>query len=393
LRILYLHRTRARDGQSVHIDELIAAFRAEGHAVQVVEPERIAATATGLERKLLPPVLYELCELGFSAVELIRLLKAARGFKPDFLYQRANLHMLSGVLAARLLHIPLLVEVNAPLAEERARFGGLAWPKLAGWSETALWRSADMVLPVTQVLASYPARAGVKVSAIQVIANGIDPERFRPRDRAAAKRALGLSGRTVLGFVGYVREWHGLEQVLDLLAADPRLALAHLVVVGDGPATTALAARADRLGVARRVHFTGIIGRERLADVASAFDIALQPEVTPYASPLKLFEYMALGHAIVAPDTANIREILTDENDALLFPAGDNSAFAERVARLAADAELRQRISAMAMDNIARNDRTWRGNARRIVTLANALSQPKKSPRTEIAPTVEGAGP
>jgi glycosyltransferase involved in cell wall biosynthesis len=250
-----------------------------------------------------------------------------------------------------------------------------------------------MVLPVTEVLAAYPARAGVKSSAMQVIANGIDPARFGPRDRAAAKWALGLSGRTVLGFVGYVREWHGLEQVLDLLAADARLELTHLVIVGDGPATAALAARAKRLGIARRVHFTGIIARERLAEVASAFDIALQPEVTPYASPLKLFEYMALGHAIVAPDTANIREILTDESDALLFPAGDNQAFAERVARLAADAELRQRISARAMDNIARNDRTWRGNARRIVTLAQALPQPKKSPRTQIAATAEGAGP
>src|SRR5581483_10824566 len=337
LRILYLHRTRARDGQSVHIDELIAAFRAEGHQVRVVEPERIAATETGLERKLLPRALYEWCELGFSMVELARLMRAARGFKPDFLYQRANLHMLSGVLAARLLRIPLLVEVNAPLAEERGKFAGLAWPKLAAWSETALWRGADMVLPVTEVLAAYPARAGVKPSALQVIANGIDPARFRPRDREAAKRVLGLSGRTVLGFVGYVRPWHGLEQVLDLLAADPRLAMTHLVVVGDGPATRTLTTRAKSLGIAGRVHFTGIVARDRLADVASAFDIALQPEVTPYASPLKLFEYMALGHAIVAPDSANIREILTDGVDALLFPPGDNSAFAERVARLAGD--------------------------------------------------------
>jgi len=73
------------------------------------------------------------------------------------------------------------------------------------------------------------------------------------------------------------------------------------VVVGDGPARPALTARAHRLGIANRVFFTGVVARDDVAKIAATFDIALQPEVTSYASPLKLFEYMAMGHAIVAP--------------------------------------------------------------------------------------------
>jgi glycosyltransferase involved in cell wall biosynthesis len=369
LRILYHHRTRARDGQSVHIDELVKAFRAEGHQVSIVEPQRIDAMRQGVERDLLPKALYELLELAFSGIEFVRLFVAAQLRRPDLIYQRANLHMVGAVWLSRLMHIPLFVEVNAPLAEERGKFGGLAWPRLAAWSEHYLWRKATRVLPVTEVLARRIEAAGVPRANITVVANGVDMGRFATRGRDAAKTALDLKGHFVLGFVGYVREWHGLEQVIDLLAKDSRLANGHLIIVGDGPARTALTARARALGVSDRVFFTGVVAREDVAAIASAFDVALQPEVTAYASPLKLFEYMALGHAIVAPDSANIREVLSHEVDALLFAPGHHAAFAEAVARLAGDAALREQLGANAIANLTAKNRTWRGNARRIAAL------------------------
>lgn len=385
MRILYLHRTRAGDGQSVHIDELIEAFRAQGHPVAIIGPPRIDAMKSGLERSMLPPAAYELAELAYSLVEFFRLLGAARHFRPDMIYQRANLYMLSGLWLSRLLRLPLFVEVNAPLAEERRKFGKLVWPRLARWSETKLWHGADMVLPVTRILAGRVADAGVPPGHIATIANGVDRARFPAGRRAAAKAALGLQGQLVLGFVGYVRAWHGLERVADLLAGDDRLAGAHLVVIGDGPALDGLKQRTAELGIASRVHLLGILPRARIAEAAAAFDIALQPEVTPYASPLKLFEYMALGHAVVAPDLPNIREVLTDGHDALLFSPGDSGAFGEAVARLAADETLRNRLGDMALDNLTRNDRTWRGNARRIIALAEEIAARRARPAPRLA--------
>ena len=369
LRILYNHRTRARDGQSVHIDELIAAFRAQGHAVQMVGPQRIDAMSDGVERKLLPRPLYELAELGYSLVECWRLLRAGLKQKPDFVYQRANVHMLGAAWAARLLKRPLFLEVNAPLARERGQSRGFAWPALARWSERFLWSRADVLLPVTEVLAADLAAAGIDRGRISVIANGVNPARFGSRNRRAAKARLGLENRLVLGFVGFVREWHGLEQVIDLLAADGELAGAHLLVVGDGPALPALAARAERIGVADRVFFTGVVAHDDVANLAGAFDIALQPDVTAYASPLKLFEYMALGHAIVAPDTPNMREVLSNGDNAILFASGNYDAFSEKVRQLSRDPALRQKLGDGALRDIAAKDRTWEGNARRIASL------------------------
>src|SRR5665213_1474718 len=93
LTILYHHRTRSRDGQSVHIDEFVQALRAEGHRVVIVEPNRIDATKQGLEKAILPKFAYELAELAFSAAEFVKLVRAARKIRPDALYQRANLFM------------------------------------------------------------------------------------------------------------------------------------------------------------------------------------------------------------------------------------------------------------------------------------------------------------
>jgi glycosyltransferase involved in cell wall biosynthesis len=384
LHILYNHRTRARDGQSVHIDDLIEAFRAEGHTVKIVAPARTDAMSHGIERDIFPKAIYELMEFCFSIIEFFQIFVAVRRKKPDFIYQRANLHMLGAVWAAKLLGIRLFVEVNAPLARERGKSPGLAWPKLARLSEHHLWRHASMVLPVTEVLAQEVAAAGVPRNRIAVVANGVNPDRFRPNDREHVRAAAGLKGRLILGFVGYVREWHGLEHVIELLATDARLGNGHLVIVGDGPARPALTTKAHRLGVADRVFFTGVITRDDVAKVATTFDIALQPDVTPYASPLKLFEYMAMGHAIVAPDLPNIREVLSHDEDAILFAPGDAKAFSEAVARLAQNADLRRRLGLQAMRNIAVNDRTWRANARRIAAMASEQAQGRTVKKTMI---------
>ena len=370
MKILYHHRTRSRDGQSVHIDEMIAALRHLGASVRMVEPERVDAMKPARQKQLLPKLVYELLEFGYSGLEFFKLAAAILRERPDAIYERENIYMLSGVWAARLFSLPLLLEVNAPLAEERGKFGGLAMPAFARWTEEVAWRNATMVLPVTAVLGGYIQKAGVPASRILVTSNGVDTDAFRlvqPQARPRLPEAFKCG--PVLGFVGYVRAWHGLPQVVDLLAADPVLAQASLLVVGDGPARGDLEAQARRLCVDGRVQVCGVIGRDGLAGYVSTFDIALQPEVTAYASPLKLFEYMALGRAIIAPDAPNIREILTHEVDALLFEPNNPESLAVAIRRLVGDADLRARLGAAAADKIQREDITWVRNARRVISL------------------------
>ena len=384
MRILYHHRTASRDGQAVHIEELTAALRTLGHDLIVVGPKATASRSFGTEGKIVPSLkrylprgLYELMEFSYAIVAYLRLRNAYLRHRPDVLYERSSLFMPAGVWLKRRYGIPMLLEVNAPLFLERREIEGLVLERLARWSEELTWRGADHVLPVTGVLAEHVRRTGVPDEQIVVIPNAIDPQRFPENiDRADAKHHLGLADKLVLGFTGFMREWHGLDHVIDLLAElDGGIPL-HLLLVGDGPARRGLESRAHRLGVSHKLTVTGVVDRADIADQVAAFDVALQPAVRPYASPLKLFEYMALACAIVAPNTPNIREVLTDGTNAVLFDPGRPDSLKEALNRLCADAGLRHRIGAAAKRSILEGGHTWEQNALRVEALIRRCNAP-----------------
>lgn len=380
LRILYHHRVVSRDGQSVHVDDMIAALCSLGHEVAVAGPamaEGAGGEAPGWVawlKRVLPLAVYEALELGYNVPAFVRLYRQWRDFAPDIIYERYNLNLLAGLWLAKLTRTRFLLEVNAPLAQERASFGGgldlhpLAW-RIENW----LWRSADRTLPVSETLATLLLEAGVARERIAVIPNGIDPSAFDAIDVAAAKRALGLGGKLVLGFSGFMREWHGLDGVIDALAQPDLPASLHLLLLGDGPARGAMEQRAAERGIADRITFAGTVPRTALPRHVAAFDVALQPKAVAYASPLKLFDYMAAGKAIVAPDQPNIRELLSHENSALLFDPQQKTAMLDAVLRLVGDTGLRRRLGLAARRQIDERGFTWRENARRVAGLGAEL--------------------
>lgn len=382
MKILYHHRTASKDGQAVHIEEMIKALRLEGHEVLVVSPDsashavgevRMGADMAWVHRlkARLPKAVYELMELAYSVVAYQKLLKAARVFRPDVIYERYNLFLLAGLMASKRLRVPLLLEVNAPLVLERTQHsGGLALASLARWAEGVVWRGAAHVLPVTHVLASHIRARGVSASRICVIPNGIDPDHFAKGPTPdEARRLLGLQGALVLGFTGFVRDWHGVDRIVRWLASPQAPSRACLLIVGDGPVRAELEALAASLGVADRVRFTGVIDRSEVPSHVASFDVALQPAVTPYASPLKLMEYLVLGKAVLAPATPNLMEVLTDQVNALLFDESKAGSMEAGLTLLCTDDALRQRLSQQAALTIGERDLTWRGNARRVATL------------------------
>lgn len=380
MKILYHHRIASKDGQFVHIEELTHALKKRGHEIIMVGPAVVDSDQFGGEggivawlKKRMPGFVYELMEFAYALVAYYKLRKAVLEHRPDCLYERYNLYMPAGVWIKRKYKLPMLLEVNAPIFEERSKYHGIALPHLARWTEVFTWRGADKTLPVTQVLAQRVVDAGVPRERIEVIHNGIDYGKFGTvPDTEAAKAKLGLSGRVVLGFTGFMREWHGLERVVDLIAADTR-GTRHLLLVGDGPARAGIEQRARELKVSDRVIITGVVGREQVASYVAAFDVALQPDVVDYASPLKLFEYLALARPVVAPDKPNIREVLTHEQNALLFKADDPEAFTAAIARMADDGALRERLAQAARATIEQGGYTWDHNAQRVEALFHSM--------------------
>ena len=379
MKILYHHRTASKDGMDVHITELIAAFKALGHEIILVGPDRSQNTEFGAGggivqtiRNFLPRFVSEILEVAYDRVAFNRLEEAYLQHQPDLLYERSNLFLSAGKRLKKKYGVPFFLEVNAPLAEERAAHGGLTLKSFAQAQEASVWCAADAVFPVTHVLAKKLEQAGVLSDHIYVTPNGVNPDVFNDQvDGHGVRKEYGLGSAVTLGFTGFVRPWHGLDKVLSVLATSEVLRDVHFLIVGDGPVRKDLEAMAKALKIQSRVHFTGLVARDQIAGYIAAFDIALQPDVTEYASPLKMFEYLALGKTIIAPNTPNICEILRDQVNACLFRQGDEQDFLRVLEQLVANAEQRSIIGHQAAETIFEKKYLWKENARRIAELAS----------------------
>jgi glycosyltransferase involved in cell wall biosynthesis len=379
MRILYHHRIASKDGQITHIEEMVDALRGLGHEVRLVGPE-VHHTDTGRGgsagwvgtlKTALPGALYELAEVTYSLVALRRLHKAVTAFKPDVIYERYALFQPAGVWVQRLTGIPLLLEVNAPYAKARRKYANLKMGWLADFVERYTFRRATRVFPVTSVLGKILEGMGVSADRIRVIPNAINPKDYTSLPTVEeAKARFGLQGRTVIGFIGFVREWDQLDRIVAWLGKRPANDPACLMVVGDGPVRHELEAQAKALGISDKLVFTGVVPRDSVPLAAMAFDVALQTALVPYASPLCLFEYMALGKAILAPDQPNHHEVLQRGLDCEMYEPTSADGVEAGLERLATDAALRKRLGLAAHRSFEQRAFIWSGNAQRVVATA-----------------------
>jgi len=382
MRILYHHRVASKDGQFTHIDEMVNAMRALGHEVELVGPDVHKSDSgqggspgwVGRLKRNLPGVLYEAAEAAYALVAYRRLAKAMRRFKPDVVYERYALYMPSGVWACRRAKVPLMLEVNVPDAVIRRQDKQLWLGWLADRVERYTLCGADRVFPVTQVLGDMLIDIGVQADRIRVIPNGINPKDFANLpDPDTAKARHGLTGRTVIGFIGFVREWDQLDRIVAWLAKRPASDTASLMVVGDGPVRPALEAQAAALGIAHKLVFTGVVPRPAVPAAAMAFDVALQTALVPFASPLCLFEYMAMGKAILAPDQPNHHEVLVKDVDCRMYDPTDANGIEAQLDLLLAARPMREQLGAAAGHALHERGYHWASNARRAVAAADEL--------------------
>ena len=212
--------------------------------------------------------------------------------------------------------------------------------------------------------------------------NGVDVKKFKPK-REKDKNLLKKCGFTeddiIVGFVGILRPWHGLELLLEALnlVAKAKENI-RLLIVGDGPIRPDVEKKIKGLNLSGRVFITGRIPHIRIADYVNLFDIAVSPKTTFYASPMKILEYMALGKAIVAPNTENIRDILDDNVTGLLFQNNDFLELSSYLLKLASDRNYREKLGNQARHEVA-SKRTWKDNAMKIIKIVEADFREKSS--------------
>lgn len=354
----------ANKGAAVHLRELVAALADAGAEVLLVVTG-ISSDAPplpeGVRLEVLPgaekhvPASQRLRDEPAHATWLSERL---RSFRACALYERLALHSAAGSRAARMVGIPHVVELNAPLPEETARYRRLDAPHEADAFERMVLRDAALVLPVTGPLAEYALRRGAR--NVEVVPNAVCRESlatpFPPRDRPP-----------IAVFAGALRPWHGIETIAEawrmLGAAAPRL-----LVLGDGPGRDLLASAGGEL--------VGTVQHAEVPELLSRCAVGLAPyswDAPSYFSPLKVFEYLAAGLAVVAGDVAGVADVVGADS-AIVIPRGDAPALARAVAELADDAERREALGRAGRALVA-SRHTWQLRAERLLALVAELSE------------------
>ena len=384
-------------GASVHVRETTNALRLLGHDVRIFAPSVLVQgpdDATDVRHIALDGFAAEAVDLlshegarlpEHLAKEWRALLYAERAqrvlepeladFRPDAIYERYSLFAYAGVELSRRLRVPLLLEVNAPLAAEQARHRVLVLKTTAEELERRIFRSADALLVVSAALADHANRLGVAPERVTVMPNAVDAERFHPRVSGAAVRArYGFHGKRVIGFAGSLKPWHDLDTLVAavgmLAHGDPS---AHLFVVGYGPGLAAL-----RDSGADHVTCAGAVAHAEMPAFLAAMDVVAVPypaDAATYFSPVKLFEAMAMGKPVVGARLGQVGELLADGRTGLLYEPGDPRDLARKL-RAVFDMPDRGASLGEAAREWVVTTRTWGHNARRIVDLARSLAAP-----------------
>ena len=322
---------------------------------------------------------------GYVERYMSALLPLARQERPVILHGASNhWNGLAAIKTARILGIRSVYEVRGLWEVTRGsrdpEWGRSDQYRYIARMEADAARSADRVIAITGALRDELISRGVPAERITVVPNGVDTERFTPlpRDEQLAAE-LGVTGTTVIGYVGTIADYEGLNLLVE---AAGRLRQSrddfHVLVVGDGAVLEDLQEQVSRDGLTDVVSFLGRVPHEDVERYYSLIDIAPFPRlprlVTEMVSPLKPFEAMAMGKAVVASDVGALAEIVTPDLNGLLHTKGDADSLTEVLATLLDDRERIAQLGRQAREWVVEH-RDWRKLAPQIAEIYQDIAE------------------
>lgn len=340
-------------GASVHVQQIVRALQRRGDEVTVYTT-RSNAERLGAARVVTVPV-----GRGGAAAREHAVSRAAHEIADriaadgcDLVYERFSLFS----DAAARVTAPAVVEVNAPLIDEQRVHRTLVDEEGAVAAARRVLAGAATVACVSDPVADWARAHGSAPDTTLVAPNGVDTRAFAP--------AVMSGGLLEVAFIGSLKSWHGVDVAIDAIAG---LDGARLTIIGHGPERARLEERAAARGA--RVRWLGAIPHDDVPAALAGMHVGVAPYpagADAYFSPLKAFEYLAAGLAVVASETGQLPEILDGDIGTLVQP-GSAAALREALRALRDDRPLARRLGAAGRARaVARYD--WDRTLARILS-------------------------
>ena len=379
MNILYHHRTRGRDVEKVHILGVVNGLKKLDHKVFMLSPPGVSIDEVEKNKKAdmpwskiarkLPEFVFELMEIFYNFIAYYKIIKIYKKNKIDGIYERYFLFSFATVLFAQRNKIPLILELNDASFIDRVR--KLKMKRLAAFIEKYTFNKADALIAVSSQFKNMLMSRGISAEKIFVIHNAVNPEAFsKDISGLTIREKYGVKDKIIVGFIGSMVPWHGLHSLIecarDLGKNQDNL---FFMLVGDFKNLSR-----ESLQLARSLNdhiiLTGKVLHDNIPDYIAAMDIAIMPNSNSYGSPMKIFEYMAMGKAVIAPDLGPLREIIKHGENGLLIKPGDMEDIKEKISYLASNRQIREKLGQNALEYVL-NNHTWDINSKKIAEIFN----------------------
>lgn len=322
----------------------------------------------------------ELQALAYNVRFVLGVKRALHGKVNRVLYQRHGRFVVAGMVLARMLRLPLVLEYQMSEQWRARNWDPSLFQGVLRRCEDASIAAADAFVVLSQVLRDELITKGVPPEKIVVNPAGVDPERFRPGCNGQQVRAkLGFDASdVVVSFVGSFSYWHGipvLQQAIQNILGDPTAAPRRLrfMLIGGGILHQEMRDALKQHEVTGQVIFPGKLPHHDVPSYLDASDILVSPHLPVsdaepfFGSPTKLFEYMAMGKAIVASNLDQLSTVLEHGRTGWLVQPGNVQELVAAIVLLADDQELRLRLGRNVRE-VAISRHTWRQNAVQLLT-------------------------
>lgn len=316
----------------------------------------------------------------------------------DFVYCRHRSFCDLSLVSSRLLHAYTVLELNDIMHEgvwdlslypnmNKSKkiykplfyLAGFVLKRIIKHIEEPVINESDKIVVISEQMKETLIQRGYKTKDdILVVPNGVDPNVFYHEEsrRQSCRNNLNiLPNKTVIGFAGTFGNWHGIPELTQAIRHIATMDNTSFLLMGDGLLKKQME---HDLQSFNNVIFTGLVPFSKMPEYLDACDILIisnswDPMFNKpfFGSPTKLFEYMAMGKAIVASRLEQINEILTDGISAIMFDPGDISGMEEALRKLIDSPDLRNIIGNNARECVIQ-EHTWTGNA---VKILNAIKK------------------
>jgi alpha-maltose-1-phosphate synthase len=366
-------------GHTSHVLATIKEIARKGHEVVLLArncPPDICKIANVV---LVPTIEKEGLQSVSFGVSAAWLLAREIGFgRPDVVYARMFKSLLASVAVARTFRVPVVVEVNSDLANERRvnrRLGMTS--RVEALEERTVFNMSAAIVAVTEGVAKYIEDAAPRARThTSVIENGVDTDIYHPLDKERCSARLGLDAtRKRVVFTGAFQVWQG---IFDLLAAAEKICEkrddVEFVFVGDGPLRSEMKHFVTEHGMGKTVRVTGFVPEETVAEWIGAGDVCVAPYNTGAVSdgvthkdaqgalmrgsPLKIYTYMACGRPVVASHFKEAGAYIEEESAGLGVAPENPEALAEAILRLLGDTGLSQEMGERGR-RLAEEQHSW----------------------------------